>query len=92
MRLAIGSLVVHAVLLLFATSAIAEETQIFDKDGNRIGRAWLNPYGTYELFDAKSRRIGEGRPSPFDGSIRFYGTDGQPMFELRDNKGKERRR
>jgi len=65
---------------------IEEELQIFDKNGTRIGRARLSPYGTYELFDAQSRRVGEGRPSSITDTIRFFDTDGRPMFEIRKDE------
>ncbi len=66
---------------------LAVGAAILTPQGERAGEIKPNAFGNYELYHTKGNRLGTGRESPINGTIRFYDPNGQPTFEVKPGLG-----
>ena len=59
-----------------------QSATIHDSRGQRQGEVRQSGPDRYDLYDAKSNRLGWGQRSPIDGSIQFYDTKGNRTFQV----------
>jgi hypothetical protein len=85
------------VVVAFFSAAIllaqASTSDVFDKNGRRVGIVKENPYGGFDLYDKDFNRLGYGRASPYDPSvIELFDSKGNRLGTVRRPAGQDRTR